>query len=304
MADTADVTIGMIVEATAGTTPATPVFANLRITGETLVANYESLISQEIRPDATVADVRRTGVSVAGDINFELHKATPLDDLLAAALRGTWATNTLKGGVLKPSYTFERKVPGANATGYFRFAGSRIGGLSLSLSPDEMITGSLSVVGTAHPVPTTAIIAGATYTAVGTNPPMAGVDVSSLAVSGVSGVDYMSLTIEVDLALRLQRKLGSTSARGVGYGKRQITGKLEAYFEDLNAYLAFINYTSPSIIASATDGTNSYTITIPKVRFTAGELPTPGENQDMIVSLNYQAIYDSTLQTDIQIVRV
>lgn len=303
MADTQDTTIGVIVEATAGTTPATPAFSNLRITGETLVANYESLVSQELRPDATVADVRRTGVSVAGDINFELHKATAMDDLIAAALRGTWTANTLKGGVLKPSYTFERKIVGAAASNYFRFAGSRIGGLSLSMSPDEMVTGSMSVIGTAHPLPTQAIIAGATYTAVGTSPPMAGVDVTSLAVSGVSGVDYMSLTIEIDLALRLQRKLGSTSARGVGYGKRQITGKLEAYFEDLAAYTAFINYTSPSIIATVSDGTNSYTITIPKVRFLTGDVPTPGENQDVIVSLDYQAIYDSTLLTDIQIVR-
>jgi hypothetical protein len=302
MADTNENTIGVIAEVTAGTTPATPVFANLRITSETLVANYESLVSQELRPDATVAEVRRTGVSVAGDINFELHKATMMDTLLAAALRGTWASDTLKGGVLKPTYSFERVVQGAVGDGYFRFVGSRIGGLSLSFSPDEMGTGTMSVMGTGHTVDD-AIITGATYTAVGSSPPMAGVDVSSLSVSGISGVDYMNMTLEVDLALRLQRKLGSTSARGIGYGKRQVTGTLSAYFEDIGAYEAFVNNASPSIIATVSDGTNSYTITLPKVRFLTGEVPTPGENQDVMVNLNYQAIYDSTLTTDIQIVR-
>lgn len=304
MAEASETTLAYIAEVTAGTTPATPGFKYLRLTGETLSANYDTLVSNELRSDATVADVRRTGLSVDGDLQFELHRDTGLEDIIAAALRGTWATNTLKGGVVKPSFTLERKVTGNTGTlNYMRFAGCRMGGLSLSLAPDEIITGSVKVMGTAHPLPTAAILTGATYTAATTNPPMAGVDVSSLAVSGVSGVDYTGLTIELDNNMRVQRKLGSTSARGVGYGRRQITGSLNCFFEDLAAYTAFINNSTPSIIATASDGTNSFTITIPKVRFTGGEVPNPGNDQDMMLSLNWQAVYDGTLTTDIQIVR-
>lgn len=303
MAEASETTLAYIAEATAGTTPATPAFKFLRLTNESLNAEFDTLTSNELRPDATVADVRRTGLSVSGDLAFELHRDSGFEDILAASIRGTWATNTLKGGVAKPSFTFERKVIGLSATTYFRFAGCRISGLSLSFAPDDIITGSLKVMGTAHPLPTTAILTGATYGNASTSAPMSGVDVTSLAVSGVTGVDYSALTIEVDNNMRIQRRLGSVAARGVGYGRRQVTGTLTAYFEDINAYTAFINNTTPSIIATASDGTNSYTITLPRVRFTGGDVPNPGNDQDIMLTLNWQAIYDSTLLTDIQIVR-
>lgn len=302
MADSSENTLAVIAEATAGTTPATPVFRLARIVSENLVANFETLVSNEIRADATVSDVRRTGVSVSGDISFELHKASIFEDLLAASVRGAWATNVVKGGVLKPSFTMERKIVGSVADAYLRFVGSRIGGFSLNLTPDEIITGSLKVMGTAHTADT-AIITGATYTAASTTPVMAGVDVTSLAVSGIAGVDYTSMTIDVDNSLRVQRKLGSTSARGVGYGRRQVTGTLTAYFEDLTAYNAFLNDDTPSIVATATDGTDTFTITVPKIRITGGEAPTPGNDQDVMLTLNWQGVYDSGLQTDIQISR-
>lgn len=300
MADSSENTLAMIAEVTAGTTPATPAFKTLRITGETLVAAYDTLVSNELRADATVADVRRTGLSVSGDINFELSRDANLEDVIAAALRcSAWSANVAKGGVAKPSFTLERKVIGSAATAYMRFTGSRFGGMSLSFTPDEIVTGSFKVMGTGHTA-ATSIIAGATYDAAGTNPPLAGIDVTSLAVSGVAGVDYSNLTIELDSALRVQRKLGSTSARGIGYGRRTITGSLTAFFEDLTAYNAFLTNSTPSIIATASDGTNSHTITIPKVRFTGGEVPTPGNDQDIMLTLNWQAIYDSGISSDIQ----
>jgi hypothetical protein len=113
----------------------------------------------------------------------------------------------------------------------------------------------------------------------------------------------LGLTMEIDNQLRIQRKLGTTDARGVGFGRRQITGSLTAYFEDLTAYNAFLTNATPSIIATCTDGTNTFTITLPKVRITGGEVPSPGNDTDVTLTLNYQAIYDSTLQTDIQIAR-
>lgn len=302
MADGSENTLGVIAEVTPGTTPATPAFKSVRIVNETLTANYETLVSNEIRADATVSDVRRSTLEVSGDVNFELHKASAFEDLLAAAVRGTWATNTVKGGIAKPTFTFERKIVGSVETAYLRFAGSRIGGFSLNFDPGEIVTGAFKVMGTAHTA-ANSIIAGATYGAASTSPVMSGIDVTSLAVSGVTGVDYMSMTMEVDNALRIQKKLGQAAARGVGYGRRQITGTLTAYFEGLVAYNAFLTDATPSITATCTDGTDTFTITIPKIRITGGEAPTPGNDQDVVLSLNWQAVYDSTLQTDIQIVR-
>lgn len=304
MTDTSQASFAFVPATTFGATPATPAFNNLRITGETLSAQFESIISNEIRADSTVSEVRRSGISASGDINFELHRSAFFEDMLAASIRGTWATNVLKAGVAQPHFTFERKIEAGTTDYYLRFEGGRIGGLSLSIAPEEYITGSFKAMATGHSA-TAAIIAGATYPAVtGVNgAPMTGVDVSTLTLASAAGTEFLGLTIDVDLALRMQRKIGQQAARGIGYGRRQITGTLRVYFEDLTQYNLLLANTVTSVVATATDGTNSYTITLPRIRLTGGEVPNPGNDQDFILTMNYQATYDTTLQTDMQITR-
>lgn len=303
MADTSESTMAFIAEATYGVTPTTPAFKGLRFVSETLSQNVDTLVSNEVRADAMVADVRRSTVQVGGEIQFELESDTNFQDLMAAALRGTWTTNVVKGGVLKPSFTFERKVVGSALTTYMRFLGCRLETFSLNIAPDQLVTGSLGVVGASHAT-ATAVIAGATYTAAGSNPVMAGADITAIALSGVAGVDYMSATLNVTNNLRVQRKLGTTSARGVGYGRRQITGEINAYFEDVTAYNVFINDSTPSLSFTVTNGANSYAVSLPKIRITSGEVPNDGNDNDFMVKLGYQAIYDSGITSDIQITRV
>ena len=111
MADTSDTLISVIPEVTPGVTPATPAFKNIRVTSETLTPAFETLVSAEIRADATVSDVRRSGISVSGDIGFELHRDAQFDDLLAAAVRGAWATNVAKGGTTNLQAVYEYAEP-------------------------------------------------------------------------------------------------------------------------------------------------------------------------------------------------
>lgn len=302
MADTSDGTLAFIAEVTPGVTPATPAFKYIRMTGETLSQNVDTLVSNEIRPDAMVADVRRSTVQVGGEINFELSKDTNFEDLMSAAMRGTFAANVLKGGVVKNSFTFERKIVGASVTNYLRFLGCRIETFSLNIQPDQIVTGSMGVMGTSHETDTS-IITGATYGAAGTNAVMAGADVTAIALSGVAGVDYLSATINLTNNLRVQRKLGTTAARGVGYGRRQISGEIKAYFEDTNAYNTFINDSTPALSCTISDGTNSYAINVPKIRITSGEVPNEGNDNDFIVTLGYTALYDSGISSDMQITR-
>lgn len=308
MADSNQGSMAFVAETVAGTTPATPVFKNMRITSENLVANFETLVSQELNTTADVGEVRRGGLSVSGDINFELHRDGGFEDFLAAALRGTWATNVLKTGVLRPSFTLERKIINeAAAAQYFRFLGAYINGFSLNITPDEFVTGGFRMTGFGTEAATT-IVTGATYTgpiAASTNPPMSGIDVTSVAVSGATGVDFTSLTIDVDNNNRIQRKLAAAGgkARGVGYGRRNITGQITSYFETLTHYQQFLNNDSPSITAVVSDGTNSYTIVLPRVRITGGEVPNPGVDQDLILTLNYQAVYNTATSCSMQITR-
>jgi hypothetical protein len=305
MTTTSEASFAFIPAVTFGVTPATPAFKNLRFTSESFAPQFDTKISDEIRADATIREIRRSGLTAAGDLNFELHRSANLEEVMAAALRGTWATNTLKAGTQTPSFTLERKIEMGATDYYHRFEGTRFSGMSLSVAPEEFVTGSMKAMSAGHTVAST-IVTGATYpTVVGVDgPPMVGVDVSTLQISALTGIDFLGMTFEVDNNLRMQRKIGQLAARGIGYGRRQITGTLQCYFVDLTAYNLLMNDTVSSIVATVSDGTNSFTFTFPRIRFTGGEVPNGGNDQDFQLTLNWQATYDSTLATDMQVTRV
>lgn len=304
MTDTSEAGFSFVPATTFGVTPATPAFQPLRFVSETLTPQFETLVSNEVRADAEVGEVRRSGISGSGEAAFELHRNTNLEQMLAAGVRGVWNNNVCKAALEKPHFTFERKIEAGATDYYLRFEGARVGGFSLNIAPEEMITGSLRLMSAGHSA-AAAPITGATYPApAGLNgSPMTGVDVASLAVGGVAGVDYLGFTVDVELALRQQRKIGLKGLRGLGYGRRVVTGTLRSYFENLDAYNLLMNDTTASIVGTMSDGTNTLGVTLPRVRFTGGEVPNPGNDQDFILTLNYQATFDTTLGTSIQLTR-
>lgn len=80
-----------VAEVTYGVTPATPAFKPLRHTSTTLALSKEVLESEELRSDRQKTDVRHGAYQVGGDMGFELSYGS-YDDLIQAALGGTWST--------------------------------------------------------------------------------------------------------------------------------------------------------------------------------------------------------------------
>jgi len=70
----------------------TPKFTALRFTGESLRQETQTTVSQEIRSDRQVTDLVRTGVTAAGDLNFELSYGAYDDFLESALLSAAWST--------------------------------------------------------------------------------------------------------------------------------------------------------------------------------------------------------------------
>lgn len=82
-----------VAEVTHGTTPTTPVMKVLRCNSRAIEALGEMLESEEARSDRETTDVRTGFRSVGGNIAFELSLAAH-DDVIEAALGGTWAAGT------------------------------------------------------------------------------------------------------------------------------------------------------------------------------------------------------------------
>lgn len=95
MSDSSRHNLHAVAEVTYGTTPATPAFKTLRHTGTTLGLSKETLVSEELRSDRQIVDVRHGNKQVGGDISAELSYGN-FDDELEAALLGTWARKATK----------------------------------------------------------------------------------------------------------------------------------------------------------------------------------------------------------------
>jgi len=94
MADSSRTQLRIYKETTWGETPSTGnKMTDLNVVGETLSQQTQTQRSQNIRSDTNTSTVNRTGIAAAGDINVEMNFGSGLDLLLAAVMRGAYATD-------------------------------------------------------------------------------------------------------------------------------------------------------------------------------------------------------------------
>lgn len=297
-ADASGTRLAFVAEATENTIPASPSWQNLRFTSENLIYDKQTVSSDEIRADRNVADMIDVGYAVSGDIGFELSYGT-LDSLLESVFFSTWSgspANTLKNGVTPKSFAFEKTFETGATDQYMRFTGCQIGALSLNINSREIVTGSMTILGRGHTA-AAAALSGATYTAANTKAVMAASnDVGSLTISGVSpSPTIMNLNINIENNLREQTAVGTQGLVGVGAGRCVVTGSLEAYFNDRALYDAFINHSDVGMSLTVGSVTNEkYTINVPKMKLTVGNVAAGGNDQDVMAQFDWQAIYDTS----------
>lgn len=84
------VRVAFIEETVLGETPAVGNFTTARFTSESLSATPETTESQQIRTDRMSSGQVVTGLTVEGEINFELAKESAIDQLMAGAMLNSW----------------------------------------------------------------------------------------------------------------------------------------------------------------------------------------------------------------------
>lgn len=216
------------------------------------------------------------------------------------------STATVKGKVVrnattKKSFLIEKRY--ADLSKFFYFRGMRVGQLRLNVESQKMITGSLSFMG-AEGIAVASSIGNATSTAESTDPKFnATANVGTLTEGGAAittAIRALAMVLNNNL-----RKLDGVASRvpiGINTGSVNITGSIEAYFEDITLLNKFINHTSSSLSWRLTDPSGNVLIfTLPKLYFDDGNPDVRGVNQDVMLPLNYQAVRDPTTNCMIQI---
>lgn len=304
MADTSSTRIATIAESTYGVTPTTPAFDNIRFTGDSLKHVRQNTSSNEIRPDRNVADLVQVSGGAEGGVNFELSYGT-FEAWLTSFMFNNWDDDVLVNGRTQKSFTIEKTYDNLAADQYLRFVGMIANTFSLNIAAQSIVTGSFGFMGKGGSIAETAI-SGATYADPTDTPVMSAVaDFANLTIAGVSSPKITSLTLEGTNNLRQRPVVGSLDSLGVGAGRFDLKGSITMYFDNKSAYEVFLNGGEASLsfkIGGALD--KHYIITVPRLKFSDGDLPTPGNDQDVFLTLPFQGLYDSTDDCALMIERV
>jgi len=315
-ADGSASTIALVPEVTWGVTPATPEFTKIRSTGNSLMGTLAKTQSEELTEQAAVTDVIPTQGGSEGDINFEPSYGTFMDIFLQHSLRGVFDEfGILKGGSLEQSFTAERIIPVDGVPNYFRYQGTRAGTLAITLDAEATspIAGTLSTMGKAETVSPNPV-AGATYVAANTNTVMSMPELRTLYVE-IEGVPktacFKTLSFTINNNLRSQQgkctdvtTFPDILAKGVGYGRREISLDVVYYFTDSDFATMFQNNTDGLFSYILTDGTHGYKITFPRAKIQESTIPIEGNSSDVTQNMTVMALLDSTEGTDVIVEKI
>lgn len=303
IASTSRSRVAYISEAAFGTTPATPTFIEMRRTNGNLGTKKSTVKSEQVTLDRNVRAEYQTAQDVTGSYDFEF-SADSLDNLLAGALRASWATNVLVNGAAEPSFTFEETIDVTGSNVYQRYTGCMIDSLSLNIAARRAVTGSVNIVGVQQTLATT-IITGATYTAAPTTAIETADKVAALAIAGINPVPKIkSLSLNIANNLRARDKVGSLYADSFGAGTCDVTGTIEAYFESNALLQSVLDHGGGAISFTLGQVANKkYTFSLPAVTFLDGSRKIGGNNDDVMMSIPFRAVYDATTAGSIKITR-
>lgn len=293
----------IIPEQVFGVTPATGDSQELRMTGESLTFGITTETSQEIRADRQIADLIQTGAEASGDVNFELSYGT-YDDLLAAALGGEWTGDKVQNGVTAQFFSLEQGFLDINQ--HIKYTGMGVNTFNLEFSIDSIITGSVGFMGADSKREDTSAMPGTPKPATTTEVMDSVSGFAELMVAGQAypcGVSRVALNI--DAALRAQKALGKMGACAINLGTLNVTGEIVVYFSDGALYDKFIKNEDLSLSWTVKDKTgNMYKFNLPRIKFSDGSVNAGGLDQDVELTLPFQAIYDAASGFTIQVERV
>ena len=289
-----------VAESTYGTTPSTPAWTPLPHTGTTLALTKDGIESEKLRGDRQVEDFRHGNKSISGDITGELEYAA-FDDMLEAALCGSWSTDVLKAGTTRRSFTFERKFGDLATPEYHRYTGCEVNALSISVSPNAMVTTTFGIIGK-DLTTNTSQVASSVYSSDVGNSPFDSFT-GSITEGGVSIGVVTALELSLENGIEPLFAVGSQTTNRPSIGKSRLTGTLTTYFESKALYDKFINETSSSIALTLTDlDGNDYLIELGNVKYNSGQPDVSGEGA-VTIALEFVGLYDDTDQSNIVITR-
>ena len=248
---------------------------------------------------------------------------TVTDDVLTVSpappvnANATDAKVTIKGSMLRNPSRAEDITPQdyvietgfEDVSQYFIADGQRVGGFNYDFTSNAILKGSFTFSGRGMQRQGATVLGDeAAYTVLGTTAtPVANstVNVGAIIVNGAElSTALQSIALTGDNALRDQNAVGYKFPAGIGAGRMEISGSVNAYFADGSLWDKFIDHKTVSLAFPVTDGEgHRYEFTIPAVVFSTDTVTPSGGNQDIMEAMEFTAKRDPATGCQIQIDR-
>lgn len=231
---------------------------------------------------------------------------TVIGDLVAGADTISVKGSRVKNGVTRQSFTLEKWF--SDIGEFINYAGMRVGTGSLAIAPGAIITGTFVFEGKIAESAQVTIGDGSPVAAT-TEDVMNAVDnVVDILIDGqpLAAADgcFTTIDFQVNASTRPQPCIGQLANSGIGIGQNVVEGTIEAYFTNANLYEKYIDFITTGLSFRTVDGAgNSYLWDFPTFKFVSGEVNAGGNDQDVLVSLSFEAKRDPVTGNMIQICR-
>jgi hypothetical protein len=305
-------------------TPGVPVAGTydlFRTTGEGLVFEVSTTTSNEMGGlNRGVKDNILTGAQVTGEINFELSKFKAFEDLMAAALGNKWdadpltvpgiGTDDVYDAAIYQTFTIEKRFTlstDPNVYSYNLFTGCMVDTMSLSITPNEPITGSFGFVGEAATVP--ADENGTTYNGAGTSPVMTAPLVTGIELLSPAGIDnvtglpigspvpwsttscFTGLDLNFNNNGRGIQCIGTLGNAETVLGRFEVAATGSLYYAGNDPLDALIGQEEFALrVTCADDDGETFQFLLPRVSFSEASALASGTNTDVITEFSIQAL--------------
>lgn len=206
-------------------------------------------------------------------------------------------------GTTLDSYQFEKEFSDLSNT-FALFSGCCINTMSLNIAADQLITGTLGIVGKQEVTASSTADSDSTYTAAPTNEVMAAVEDIEAIVDNNTNISCTTFTFSLNNNLRSRNIIGTLGAISMGTGNVLVNGTVQMYFETSTIMDKYLDWTSSSlaVIAEDSDG-NTYIFEFPNIKYSSGTRVAGGQNQDILADMAFEAYRDPDEDFTIRIVK-
>lgn len=206
----------------------------------------------------------------------------------------------------KKFFTIEHVL--SDVSEYMTFKGMRANDLSLNIDVGSLINGSFGFIGMSHTSQTSTALPGSPVASQNLDVMSAVTDVGTIYEAGTNlltgGSFIKGIKLNISNNLRGQKAVATFGNAGVGEGELAIGGSLEVYFPDASYYRKWIQGTNTDLSIGMADGSgNGYLLELPKVTFKDVGLNPGGKNDDVMLSLPFDAFYSASLGKGMRLTR-